>query len=88
MSQWNVGYAKAHFSAILEQVKKEPQVICRHNSPYAVIVDIKDYEQAQIASEPTISDLLDELRLIQKSECCDFEIPERVDRNSADDFWG
>lgn len=78
-NQWNVSEAKARFSSILSLAKKEPQIICKHNAPTAVLVDVDRFNETP-SPRPTIADLLDELRDIQKDERVEFEAPERVDR--------
>lgn len=84
MRKWKVSEAKAKLSALLSSCGKEPQLICNREKPVAAVLNIKLFNEfvklKETQNEPTISDLLEELRSIQRIEIQDLEIPVRRNR--------
>lgn len=59
MNSWQVQDAKARFSEFLEASLKEgPQIVTRRGVETAVLVPIEEWRRLQIASRPSLKDLL------------------------------
>lgn len=84
MKTWRLQDAEEHFSEILHNSIREPQMVIDQDKPLAVVIDINAYRNFVTASSsqyrPTISQLLDELHKIQEIETVEIEIPSRRDR--------
>lgn len=85
MNRWQVANAKAHFSAVLREAGREPQIICCRNQPRAALIDIDLYTEMRRTCErkrPQIGELLAELREIQGTESAVLELPPRANRGN------
>lgn len=84
MKTWKLQDAEIHFSEIVQNSAKEPQMVIDEDKPLAVVIDIQTYRNFVKTSSsqyrPTISELLDELHKIQEDETVEIEIPSRQDR--------
>lgn len=59
MTTWQVQYAKARLSELLDRAECEgPQTISRHGKPRAVIISIADYRQLEAANVSFVDHLV------------------------------
>ncbi|GAK50888.1 prevent-host-death family protein [Candidatus Moduliflexus flocculans] len=84
MKTWKLHDAEIHFSEIVQNSAKEPQMVIDEEKPLAVVIDIMVYrnfvKNSSSQYRPTISELLDELHTIQEDERVEIEIPTRQNR--------
>jgi antitoxin Phd len=58
MSAWQIQYAKARLSEVIERARSEgPQIITRHGTERAVVLSIEDY-RALTAQRPDFKEYL------------------------------
>lgn len=90
MKEWKVSEAKAHFSEMLEQGVREPQVIYNRKRAVAAVLSIEEFERYQAYCEsnerPRVDALLSELAVLNREEG-ELEIAPRENRaGSIPDF--
>jgi prevent-host-death family protein len=71
---WSIAEAKAHFSAVVEQAKLEPQLITRHGQATAIVVSIEEWQrrEPQVKSPDSLVDFF------RSASHADLEIPARI----------
>lgn len=88
MNEWKISEAKARLSEVVSNCVEEPQVLYNRQKPVAALIDIEEYEAflayKQAQQKPTMAEMLDELREINKIEDDFGELPPRVDRPLPD----
>lgn len=88
MNEWKISEAKARLSEVVSNCVEEPQVLYNRQKPVAALIDIEEYEAflayKEAQKKPTIAEMLDELREINKVEEDFGELPPRVDRPLPD----
>ncbi len=84
MDYWNISQAKAKFAHLVLSSEKSPQIICNRGNPVSALIHIDLYNELMAVKEreknPTIAELLDELKAINESEPVEMDIPERKNR--------
>lgn len=71
---WSIAEAKAHFSAVVEQAKFEPQLITRHGQATAIVVSIEEW-QKRTPLEKSSESLIDFFR---NAPHVDLKLPTRT----------
>ncbi|MBF0103012.1 MAG: type II toxin-antitoxin system Phd/YefM family antitoxin [Desulfobacterales bacterium] len=76
MKTWKLKDVQTRFREMVELCINEPQMVCDHNTPVAVIINVDLFKQLTNSNmnRTTIASLLDELEQIKKEEICDIEI--------------
>lgn len=70
---WSIAEAKAHFSAVVEHAKHEPQLITRHGQAAVVVVSVEEW-QKRVPQENATTSLVDFFR---NAPHVDLELPNR-----------
>ncbi|MDP4878668.1 MAG: type II toxin-antitoxin system Phd/YefM family antitoxin, partial [Opitutales bacterium] len=88
MSEWKISEAKARLSEVVSSCVDEPQVLYNRKKAVAALIDMDEYEEflayKQAQKKPTMEELLDELREINKVEEDFGELPPRTNRPDPD----
>lgn len=86
MKTWTIHDAQLRFTDVLQSCSKEPQIVCDHDKPVGVVVNITFFqelvEHKKHSYRPTIGELLDELDEIMTQAPIEIELPDRQDRYS------
>jgi len=82
---WKSGEAKAHFSKLLRDAEKSPQIIENRGQEVAVVLSIGEYRSLQKArdqSQPAVrfGKFLDFSRQLRNDAGPELEVPARVNR--------
>jgi len=84
MNEWSISQAKENFSRIIASSEEAPQIIRRRGKPVSAVIPIQLFNELMSlrgkAKRPTIAELLEELKGIQKADPVDLEVPERWNR--------
>lgn len=84
MKNWPASEAKLHFSQIIDDSVKEPQIVLRRGKPVSVVVGYSAFTDAgSRPGEKSTRKWLEELQEINRREE-DFCAPERSDREQPD----
>jgi hypothetical protein len=86
MRTWTLSDAKKRFAEVFRLSAQEPQIVYDKNKkkPIGVVVGVKFFDELMNLRKrqprPTIAELFDELREIQKLETAEIDVPKRSDR--------
>lgn len=67
---WNIAQAKQHFSEVVKQAAKEPQIIYNRNTPVAALIGAEElaeyraWKEASVPPKKTLLEHFSELRQI------------------------
>ncbi len=88
MKEWKISEAKARLSEVVSSCAEEPQVLYNRKKPVAALIGMAEYEAflayKKAQHKPTMAELLDELREINKVEEDFGELPPRINRPGPD----
>jgi prevent-host-death family protein len=88
MKEWKISEAKARLSEVVSSCAEEPQVLYNRKKPVAALIGMAEYEAflayKKAQQKPTMAELLDELREINKVEEDFGELPPRINRPGPD----
>ena len=89
MRTWTLSDAKKRFAEVFRLSAHEPQIVYDKNKkkPLGVVVGVKFFDELMNLRKrqprPTIAELFDELREIQKHETAEIDAPIRRDRPNS-----
>lgn len=88
MKEWKISEAKARLSEVVSHCVEEPQVLYNRKKPVAALIDMEEYEQfleyKKLHQKPTMAEMLEELREINKVEADFGPPPDRMNRTIPD----
>ncbi len=70
MKTWQLHQAKARLTKCVNEAKKSPQIISKHNKPEVILISIDLYNQLTNADQDIVS-------YFRNSPLCGLSIPER-----------
>jgi len=87
MRTWTLGEAKKRFAEVFRLCAKKPQIIYDKKKPVGVVVAPSVFNELMNLRarqpRPSIAELFDELREIQKLETAEIDVPRRRDRPNS-----
>lgn len=84
MKDWSISQAKAKFTKVIVSSEESPQIICNRGKPVSAVIHIELFKELLALKDkqrkPTVSELLADLKVLQKTDPVEIDIPERRDR--------
>lgn len=90
MQSWKINQAKAHLSELLQNTKKEPQLVENRNKKIGVVISYESYlelvEAKEKMSRPTLKTMINKLISI-KEEMEDIDVMHIIEERKNRKSW-